>query len=279
MLSTPTCTAAALCRDLNARAALYARKHSLLHDATTGREPSVIFGEDEQGRHGNFHPSSYRAILADEGWRARLAKAHTAHRRAAPRADWHWRELDCAGSSDALLMNIFCYPRLHGPGSGVASLLGVSSGRRPSFGVLPRLPRERDLLDTTEIDMELDGLLMEAKLTESDFQTARPALLDRFVGWRAVLEEDALPRTASGLLESYQLLRGVLAAHASGQSFCVLLDARRTDLVNRWYAVLRAVPRAELRCRLKLVTWQELAGVLPSALGRFLDEKYGIAPA
>ncbi len=269
-------TGGALRRELNLRAALYAREHGLLHELTTGREPSVIFGEDEDGRHGNFFPSSYRAIQADAAWRARLAKVHTASRRAAPRADWRWRELDCAASSDALLMNVFCSPRLYG-GSAAASLLGVAPGSRPAFGVYPRLARQRDGIDTTEIDMELDGLLVEAKLTENDFQTARPALLDRFTGWREVLDEDALPRTAGRAFESYQLLRGVLAAHASGQRFCVLLDARRGDLIARWHGVLRAVPRAELRCRLKLLTWQELAGALPAPLTRFLCEKYGIA--
>ncbi len=269
-------TGPALRRELNARAALYAREHGLLHDTTTGREPSVIFGEDQAGRHGNFFPASYRAIQADANWRARLGKAHTASRRAAPRADWRWRELDCAASSDALLMNIFCHPRLYSDG-GVASLLGLERGSRPCFGVYPRLLRERGGVDTTEIDMELDGLLVEAKLTEGDFQTARPALLDRFVGWREVLDEDALPRTAARDFESYQLLRGVLAAQASGRRFCVLLDERRGDLIARWHAVLRAVPRAELRCRLVLLTWQELAAALPPSLARLLHEKYGIA--
>jgi hypothetical protein len=32
----------------------------------------------------------------------------------------------------------------------------------------------------------------------------------------------------------------------------------------------------ELRCRLKLLTWQELAGVVPLELREFLREKYGI---
>jgi hypothetical protein len=45
-----------------------------------------------------------------------------------------------------------------------------------------------------------------------------------------------------------------------------------------WYQVLRAVRPAELRCRLKLLTWQELAAVVPADLQRFLAEKYGITP-
>ncbi len=274
----PTCTAAALHRDLNARALLYARQHALTHDLTPGRAPSVIFGENEEGRHGNFHPASYRAILADPAWRLRLDKAHTAGRRAQPRADWHWRELDCAASSDALLMNIFCHPDLYRSGR-AAALLGIASGSRPRFGVHPRLARERDLTDTTEIDMELNDLLVEAKLTESGFQTARPALLTRFNGWDSVFDPEALPRTANGDYRSYQLLRGVLAADAAGSRFCVLCDGRRADLIAGWHCVLAAVPSAALRCRLVLLTWQELAGALPLSLRRFLSEKYGILPA
>ncbi len=271
----PTCSARALHRDLNARAAIHAAKHGLLHDFTTGRAPSVIFGQDEEGRHGNFHPESYRAICADEDWRERLSKAHTAGPRSRPRADWHWRELDCAASSDALLMNIFCYPRVFASGR-VATLLGVAQGSRPRFGVHPRLTRERDLIDTTEIDMALDDLFVEAKLTESGFQIARSTLLDRFPGWQEVFDPEQLPLAPNGSIACYQLLRGVLAAHEAGGSFCVLCDARRGDLIGQWYAVLCAVRSAALRCRLKLLTWQELAACLPRTLQQFLAEKYGI---
>ncbi len=272
----PNCTASALHRDLNARAAFFAQKHALLHEFIYGSSPSVIFGEDAQRRHGNFHPRSYRAILRNPAWSARLAKAHTAHRRARPRADWPWRELDCAASSDALLMNIFCYPGLLNSAR-LTACLGVSSSSIPQFGVHPRLPRERGLLDTTELDMELDGLLVEAKLTESGFQSARPALLDRFPGWQDVFDPELLPRSSSGLLLHYQLLRGVLAAHTLEARFCLLCDGRRADLIAAWQSVLFAVRSAGLRCRLVLLTWQELTSLLPRPLQSFLAQKYGIA--
>jgi len=56
----------------------------------------------------------------------------------------------------------------------------------------------------------------------------------------------------------------------------VLCDARRPELVETWYLVMRAVRSFELRCRLKLLTWQELAGVVPGELREFLAEKYGV---
>jgi hypothetical protein len=74
-------------------------------------QPSVIFGCNESRQHGNFYPASYRNICAHPEWARRLAKVHTGSRRASPRAGWRWRELDCANSSDALLMNVFCCRR------------------------------------------------------------------------------------------------------------------------------------------------------------------------
>ena len=75
---------------------------------------------------------------------------------------------------------------------------------------------------------------------------------------------------------SYQLIRNVLAAHATDSSFCVIHDERRPDLREAWFEVMAAVKSAELRVRLKVLTWQELAALLPGALQEFLDRKYGI---
>lgn len=74
----------------------------------------------------------------------------------------------------------------------------------------------------------------------------------------------------------YQLIRNVLAAHSAGCSFCVIHDARRPDLREEWFEVEAAVKSAELRVRLKVLTWQELAALLPAELQEFLDRKYGI---
>ncbi len=43
-----------------------------------------------------------------------------------------------------------------------------------------------------------------------------------------------------------------------------------------WFEVMAAVKSAELRVRLKVLTWQELAAHLPKELQEFLDVKYGI---
>jgi len=74
----------------------------------------------------------------------------------------------------------------------------------------------------------------------------------------------------------YQLIRNVLAAYAEGCSFCAVHDARRPDLREAWFQVMAAVKSAEMRVRLKVLTWQELAALLAENLQQFLDLKYGI---
>ena len=115
-------------RDLSARAHHLARTQNLLHDISPGSTPAIIFGRDEQGRHGNFHPHSYANICANPAWLRRLTKPHTASRRSRARKDWQWMELDSSNSSDALLMNIFCHPEVFNGETlapAVANLLNV----------------------------------------------------------------------------------------------------------------------------------------------------------
>ena len=66
-------------------------------------------------------------------------------------------------------------------------------------------------------------------------------------------------------------------ASRAGSSYCVFCDARRPDLIEPWYAVTCAVRSCTLRCRLKLLTWQELTATVPISLQKFLAIKYGIA--
>ncbi len=128
--------------------------------------------------------------------------------------------------------------------------------------------------------MLLGDYMVEAKLTETGFQQARPALVERYRDLEEVFDVEMLPRrSADGGYAEYQLLRGVLAAHAREQRFLVLCDGRRSSMAESWYRVMRAVRRWELRDRLRLLTWQELSAELPGGLRRFLDEKYGIGVA
>jgi len=263
-------------RELGSRSLEYARRRGLAPVLSRGDPPVVCF-KSEGESHGNFLPESWRRIAANPAWRKRLSKTHTSARSAFASYDGEGlRELDSCNSSDALLMNVFCYPRVLADGR-VSAMLGIEDeASEPEFGFRARVPLARRGADATEVDMRLGNLLVEAKLTEADFQVARDdRQVQRYRDLEVVFECDELPRIAERY-RGYQLIRNVLAAQALECSFCVLLDARRPDLREQWYAVMRCVRPPELRVRCKVLTWQELKGVLPRKLQSFLKEKYGI---
>ena len=177
-------------------------------------------------------------------------------------------------SSDALLMNIFCYPGVTKRRE-VSLLLGTEPGEIPQFGFMPRVPLVTGAVERTEVDMKLGDVLFEAKLTEGDFQVQDRRIVQQYRDLKEVFECRKLPRQGKRYV-SYQLLRNVLAAYALDLSFCVLLDGRRQDLLEQWYRVMRCIRSTTLRTRCKVLTWQELAACLPSALRKFLLVKYGI---
>ena len=310
--------ASELRRELGLRNRLWARGRA--HAESYGNPPVIVY-TPEDGRHGNFFDAAYAAITGRPDWMRRFNKIH-AQKRALPKAERKWRELDSSMSSDALLMNVFCTP-------GVAEAplvwrtLGVDAEDAPVFGWKARVPLACGLLDRTEVDMRWGGLLVEAKLTEGDFQTRAAAVVEGYRDFDVVFERELLPQVElrterrkeaaefpedysqetedigdqAGLLlglgprpsapmafppksepayAGYQLIRNVLAAYAEGCSFCVIHDERRPDLREAWFGVLAAVKSAEMRVRCKVLTWQELAALLPEDLQKFLDRKYGI---
>lgn len=267
-------SSAELRRELSRRNLVLAE--GLPHESTIGATPSILY-RDLNGQHGNFIAASYRRICASPEWQLRLNKCYTASKQVARSRDRRRHELDCANSSDALLMNVFCYPGVTSRRA-MCQLLGIERGSRPQFGVRVQTPCVGRLPDRTEIDMALGHLLVEAKLTEGDFQTARRGLIDRYLSFAEVFDTDELPAAKDGY-QHYQLIRGVLAAHDCGSSFLLLCDSRRADLMEDWYSVIRAVRSCELRSRLAVLTWQELAAVLPPTLQQFLARKYGIFAA
>ena len=125
--------------------------------------------------------------------------------------------------------------------------------------------------------MRIGDLLVEAKLTESDFQSREKQYVDAYRDFEEVFARRELPQTKERYL-SYQLIRNVLAAHALGLDFCTLLDARRPDLIEDWFLIVRCIRSATLRAKCKILTWQELTPSLPGALKNFLSVKYGIVP-
>ena len=325
-------------RELGLRNRAYARGR--LHVESYGGQPVIVYapehptdedlsvGTPRGERHGNFFDAAYTAITERAEWMRRFNKIH-AQGRALPKAERRWREIDSSMSSDALLMNVFCAPGVV-ESTAVRRALGVETDEEPAFGWKARVPLKSGLADRTEVDMRWGSLLVEAKLTESDFQTRKAAVVEGYRDFDEVFERELLPRAAiplgrrkeavefpeefsqeqeeignspapdagglaldyqAGIVAratdaagrevrytSYQLIRNVLAAYAQGCSFCVVHDERRPDLREAWYQVMAAVKSAEMRVRLKVLTWQELAALVPLELQEFLDCKYGIVP-
>jgi hypothetical protein len=330
--------------ELGLRNRRWARGHA--HVKSYGSPPVIVYAPEDR-RHGNFFDAAFEAIAARPEWMRRFDKIH-AQGRSLPRAERRWRELDSSMSSDALLMNVFCTPGV-AESVTVRRMLGVEGDEPPVFGWKARVPLASGRSDRTEVDMRLGSLLVEAKLTEGDFQTKAAAVVEAYRDFDAVFERELLPRVelatkrrreatefpedysqdfveggdeewlldegsekhASGAgafahsegadgrrnaltnrprldrelssssdvevgYAGYQLIRNVLAAYAEGCSFCVVHDDRRPDLREAWFEVLAAVKPAELRVRLSVLTWQELAEYLPVELQEFLDWKYGI---
>ncbi len=312
--------AGALRRELAERNRLWARGR--VHVESYGADPVVVYAPETapsgSERHGNFFDAAYDAIRLQPAWLRRFNKVHAQGKRSLPRPDTDpgrkWRELDSCMSSDALLMNIFCTPGVI-DSPRLLGTLGLDTHSTPEFGWKARVPLRSGLFDRTEVDLRLGQLLIEAKLTESDFQTRKASIVEAYRDFDAVFDRDLLPRAAIAIgrrkhevefpedysqefeepaptdlprveqwtpaptepgYAGYQLIRNVLAAYAANASFCVIHDARRPDLREDWFAVMTAVRDADMRTRLKVLTWQELAEFVPEDLRSFLAAKYGI---
>ena len=183
--------AASLRRELAVRNRRWARGR--LHVESYGDEPVIVYAPDGE-RHGNFFDPAYAAILARPDWARRLKKAHTG-RRSLPRGERPWCELDSSTSSDALLMNVFCTRGVL-DSAVVRNVLGVEERADPIFGWKARVPLANGRTDTTEVDLRWGSLLIEAKLTEADFQTRAASVVEGYRDFSAVFWPELLPRVA-----------------------------------------------------------------------------------
>lgn len=227
-----------------------------------------------------------------------------------------WRELDSSMSSDALLMNIFCTPgvvesaavrNMLGVEDGAQPIFGwkarvplsncrfdrtevdmrfgslLVEAKLTEVGFQSRVAAiveayrdfdevfDRDQLPRVEIPASRWVRASEFPENESqEFESIRadPELF-------SPVDTSFRPSGNEGFA-SYQLIRSVLAARAANCTFCVIHDERRPDLRAEWFQIMSAVKSAEMRTRLKVLAWQELAAFLPPELQQYLDLKYGI---
>jgi hypothetical protein len=179
--------------ELALRNRVYARGHA--HVESYGANPVIVYAPQD-GRHGNFYPPSYSAITTRPEWMRRFDKIHT-HGRSLLRPQLdptrRWRELDSCMSSDALLMNIFCTPQVTASVP-LKRMMGIDTDVGPHFGWKARVPFKNGRVDRTEVDMRWGDLLVEAKLTETDFQCRAAHLVQAYRDLDEVFDRDLLPR-------------------------------------------------------------------------------------
>ena len=266
--------ASALRRELSEKARCFATAKGLTYYESLGASRTVLFlGDAATSRHGNFNDDSYAAILANPKWAERLKKPHS-QRRALPsdRRD-DAKELDSINSSDALLMNCFCYP---GAAERILEecLPSIPTGQ-VEFGVAGKVPLRDGSFDRTELDMRAGEVIFESKLTEADFTSKRRKVVEAYRDLLDVFDAGLLPQSKDEY-RSYQLIRNVLAAAAYGYHFVLLCDGRRPDLLHHWWEVHAAIRNADLRARTHFLLWQEVAEACPAPFREFLREKCGL---
>jgi hypothetical protein len=263
--------------ELHDQALQWATANSIPHYLSLGQSPTVLFPTaTDRSSHGSFHSDSWRAITANDTWASRLKKANAQADALPLEMRATARELDSSNSSDALLMNCFCFP---GAVPRIMKGLGlwesIGSTALPEFGVKAKLPKTLNRQDATELDMRIGSYIFEAKLTESDFVSKPVELVREYLYFDSVFDESALSVVGSKV-DGYQLIRNVLAAFHLKASLVVLVDQRRPDLLQEWWSVHAAIKDVDLRVRCGFRTWQQVAAASPPPLAAFLSGKYGI---
>jgi hypothetical protein len=210
----------------------------------------------------NFAQASFQKMTQNESWMARTKTKKG-----------YGLEMRSSNSSDALLMSVFCHPQI-GRWKGVRSLLGVSA-IEPTFGFNASVALDTGHGDDTEIDMVVEDVFFEAKLTESDFTRKGVSVVKRYSSLATHFHSDCLVRREDQI-DNYQLIRNLLAAVQHGKRHILICDARRPDLVRRYMETVTCLRDVTARRKCRFVSWQEIKDACGRELKDFLEEKYGL---
>ncbi len=211
----------------------------------------------------NFIDKSFNEIMNHPEWFERLEKKHTSFTN-------ETKELQSSNSSDALLMNIFCYPKIL-EWKGVRDLLGVNENDNIEFGWDPKIDNN-SRGQNTEIDMKIGDKIFEAKLTESSFTKVDKNKLKKYKDLSNIIDLTDLEE--GDMVTNYQLIRNILAVYKHGFTFYLLVDESRTDLIREFYRTKAAILDSRFKSKVKLLTWQELIEVCGKELKAFINRKY-----
>jgi hypothetical protein len=241
-------------------AVTYAKSIPMPVDAT--HASAVLFDKVAD----SFHPTVWETITRNPQWHMRTEKLH----QNVPGA----KEMQSSNSSDALLMNIFCHPRV-ATWKGVQELLG-SDLSEITFGYLAGVSIAGGCKDATEIDLAVPGVFCEAKLTETDFTRKRAEVVESYDGLQAAFHVDRLPR-AGEEYDNYQVIRNLLASMQHGRAHVLLCDERRDDLVARYTTTVACLRDVSLRQKCRVVYWQQIIAACDDELRAWLSARYGMS--
>ncbi|MGA2298497.1 MAG: hypothetical protein ABSG15_13205 [FCB group bacterium] len=227
----------------------------------------VIFKKyDQDKKHGNFLDASFDVIM-NTSWKAKFEKLHT---------HFHdgTKELDSCNSSDALLMNIFCHPRIS-EWKGIREMFGGDNLKKIKFGCMPKISKNINKFDNTEIDMCSTTFFVEAKLTEPDFTSKKKSVVESYIDFETVFDREKL-NPSDSVYHNYQLIRNILTLKKyNDKDFYLICDQRRSDMISSFNVTLACVKEDRLKARCHLVFWQEITERSGKDLKEFLQEKYG----
>jgi len=209
----------------------------------------------------NFNRKSFNEIKKVDNWEKRLNKRHSYFKDGT-------LEMQSCNSSDALLMNIFCYPKLK-DWKGVSDLLEIDFTEDIIFGYDPKFENEYN--NRTEIDLKIGKVIFEAKLTEQDFTSKSIDIVNKYNNFTTVFDQDFLS-IKRGTLDNYQLIRNVLAADKHDFRFILLLDQSRIDLMRSLFSITKAIKDVSLRNKIGYITWQELVDSCGKDLKEYIEK-------
>lgn len=256
---------ATLRKELNILAKKYANKYNLQVKVSTSGV--ILFQKNNNKKiHGNFLNSSYRNILTNKDWKKRLDKAHSSF----PKYSGI-KELDSCNSSDALLMNIFCHQKIK-KWKSIQNLFKISQINTIEFGYKAKILKAGKF-DSTEIDMKMNNIIVEAKLTENNFTNKEKSIVELYDKFDKIFNKRKLQQNNKYYM-NYQLIRNILAADQLGSSFYLLCDGRRPDLIRDFYLTVICIKNDLLREKCNIIFWQEIAHGSGRELEDFLIEKY-----
>lgn len=189
-------------------------------------------------------------------------------------------EMQSSNSSDALAMNIFCYPDIN-KWQGLKNLFNVNSLSKIEFGykaAVSKIVDGKREVDNTEIDILIDNkIICECKLTEESFTEKDKTTVEEYEDFKDVFHFDKLLQNDKSYM-NYQLIRNILAAKKCNCRFILICDMRRPDLAKSFFKTVSCIKDdyLHLRTNCEIIYWQDIAQVVGKELKDFLNEKYGI---